>query len=125
MWGGIKQTHLRPLQVLQNTALKRIYNKPKLYSTKQLYEETKQLNINALYILNAIIYLAKEGKINQESREKTIKNVKTRREKNLCIRLQKTSKKIGEIFFRYIRIKIINELPLAIRIILLNYENYL
>ena len=125
MWGGIKQTHLRPLQVLQNTALKRIYNKPKLYSTKQLYEETKQLNINALYILNAIIYLAKEGKINQESREKTIKNVKTRREKNLCIRLQKTSKKIGEIFFRYIRIKIINELPLAIRAIVLNYENYL
>lgn len=41
--------HLRPLQVLQNCVLKVIFNKPYLYSTDLLYEETGMFDIRQLF----------------------------------------------------------------------------
>ena len=38
VWGGANPTATKPLQILQKTILKRIYNKPKLYPTKNLFE---------------------------------------------------------------------------------------
>lgn len=61
VWGGARKESLTTLQVLQNIALKKIYNKHRLYSTEKLYLETKQLNIRQLFSSLSILKLADEG----------------------------------------------------------------
>ena len=71
VWEGANPTAIKPLKILQKTVLKKIHNKPKLYSTEKLFKETKQLNIDSLYKLSAIMYQAIEGILKKHQQELT------------------------------------------------------
>lgn len=49
-WGGIMETHLQPLTIIQKYILKLIINKPRRYSSELTYLDSHSLNIQQLYI---------------------------------------------------------------------------
>lgn len=118
-WGGCNTTHISGIEILQKAALKKIYDKPRTYPSKLLFQETQQLTIRQLYILRISLYLAKLG----ELYEQRITGRVTRAATNLQIKNPKMSKTVGQQNFKYIGSKVINLMPTNLRRKLLLFEN--
>lgn len=59
-WGGVRKTHLRPLEIIQRKFLKIMLNKPSLYPSDMLYEETQLLDIRQLFYKTLVLNQYKE-----------------------------------------------------------------
>lgn len=118
-WGGACQTYISPIEILQKAAIKNIYNKPRCYPTKLLFQETRKLEIRKLFMYTVILNLTASGTF-QESR---MSNRTTRATTNLKLRNPKMSKSIGQRSFTFIGHKIVNEMPTSLRSQLLHYED--
>lgn len=57
LWGSAAVCHLKPLQVLQNRAIKSIYNFPIQYPSSELYNVTKILPIKGLYCHQTCLFV--------------------------------------------------------------------
>jgi len=57
VWGSLHDEHLKTLNIVQKFIIKVMFNFPRLYPTKELFTETKLLNIRGLYILDTLIYV--------------------------------------------------------------------
>ncbi|KAG8274436.1 hypothetical protein J6590_107945, partial [Homalodisca vitripennis] len=55
-WGGAFKTIIDPLNVIQKSILKAALNKPKRFSSNQLFIESDILTIRQLYIRNVMVY---------------------------------------------------------------------
>jgi hypothetical protein len=59
LWGNANLNVINQLQILQNRALKIIFNKPFLYSTINLYKETQILNVDKIYFKEIVLLMYK------------------------------------------------------------------
>lgn len=66
IWGSVLNSHLKKLEITQNTVLKIIRKVGRRYNTNKLYSEIGELNIRQIYIYENIL--------NQIKREKTTIN---------------------------------------------------
>ena len=58
VWGGLNKTSLYPLNIVQNSILKIIYKKTRLYHASLLYSESV-LDARCLYILGVSKFMAR------------------------------------------------------------------
>lgn len=63
IWGAAYDTILANLKVIQKHFIKIIYKKPKQYSTKLLFEESKLQDIDTIYIISSLNYIKKNTKL--------------------------------------------------------------
>ena len=108
-WGGAFSTTIQNLQTTQNTLLKIIFRKDRLFSTQLLYQETKLLNIRQIYTYQCILRVYLKQK--QFSRN----TLNTRAGTNLNKNLYFFSKWLTQRSFLYYGPKTFNLLPMAIK----------
>nr|CAI5833862.1 unnamed protein product [Callosobruchus analis] len=105
IWGGAFTTTLQNLQRAQNTLIKIIFNKHKLFSTDLLYKETKFLRIKFIYVYQCLtkMYL----------RQKSFKKLSTvsRAATNLNLSIDIFKKTLTQKTFFYHGPKFFNLLP--------------
>lgn len=58
-WGGLYNTLLHNLEVIQNTLIKILFKKEKRYSTELLYDNTGLFNIRKLYTYQCLLWMFK------------------------------------------------------------------
>lgn len=58
-WGNTYNTHLKPLQIIQNRAIRLITSSPPTYNAKQLLQENNILDVAALVKYNLATFLFK------------------------------------------------------------------
>lgn len=75
VWGGLFNTTSHNLQVTQNSILKTILKKNKLFSTEALYTETKLLNIRKLYAYQCLLFMYKLPTHNYVSHTYTTRHI--------------------------------------------------
>lgn len=59
VWGGAYKNSVHSLEVTQNTVLKILFNKPRLFPTNELYECHRLMNLRNLYCLCSLLFLFK------------------------------------------------------------------
>ena len=110
VWGGMCETVLKQLNVMQNTILKIIFKKNKRYSTSLLYS-SDIFNVRSLYILSCCVYVHKE-----ESMRNYINHLyNTRNKTGQNLRIPISHRSINQRFVSYLGPKFFNLLPLKIR----------
>lgn len=110
VWGGAFSSTIKSLQTAQNTLLKIIFKKNKLFSTKLLYEDSGLLNVRTIFTYQCILRVFhKQAKFN-------IKNTRTTRythQKNL--HLDFFRKSVSKRSFLYYGPKLFNLIPTNLR----------
>lgn len=116
-WGGLYKNSLQNLQVTQNTLLKIMYRKTRLYSSRDLYAELNILNIRSMYTYRCLLH-----KFNPLITEYAYNPHSTRNyhKQNLLIPFFKKTFAQRSIFYH--GVKFYNILPISIRI--LKYNKY-
>lgn len=110
IWGGLTNTCMKQLNVVQNYILKIINRKEKRYPTSLLYSE-EILDVRSLYILCTCSLVHK--KTNLKNYVNHSYATRNRSNKHLVIPNSKTS--INQRFLNYLAPKTYNMLPLSIR----------
>lgn len=106
-WGGSYQNVLNSLEIMQKTIIKIISKRSKLYSSKQLFNETKFLNIRQLYLKSILIFYYKNP-----SQLKYINHCyETKSKTNYNVRALLTKTTLGQHFMLYSGIETYNNLP--------------
>lgn len=116
IWGGLYNRHLQCLNVIQNSILKIIFKKPRLYETKLLYDE-EIFNIRTLYILTSCIFLKKN-----ENYHLVSNNYNTRSQTNCLIDVPFSNKNFNQKFINYLAPKFFNKLPENIKKLINKYD---
>lgn len=62
VWGGLFQDSLRQLNVIQNTVLKILFKKEKMYSTELLYCNLRFMNVRQLYSYRCLMWMFECGR---------------------------------------------------------------
>lgn len=109
-WGGLFKNSLNNLQVTQNSILKIILNKSRLYNTTLLYNEAKALNIKNAYSYHSLLWYYKARNSVYISHDYPTRSVIN---KHLIIPLYK--KTHTQRFIFYYGPKLYNILPLNIK----------
>jgi len=110
VWGGLSDSSLRQLNVIQNTILKIIYKKEKRYRTELLYDSIV-FNTRSLYVLNSCVYVYKNEKMKKYIGH--MHNTRSKIKQNLQIPI--SYKKVNQKFIGYLGPKMYNMLPIEIR----------
>lgn len=92
-WGGAANSTLQKIETLQNTIVKIIFSKNKLYPTNILYLDCKIKSVKQLFLMSISKYLFKNNNLLQF----TTHNYDTRRKEKALI--NKTNKRIGQRSF--------------------------
>ncbi|KAJ8947323.1 hypothetical protein NQ317_014109, partial [Molorchus minor] len=108
-WGGVLNTHLQRLEVIQKRILKIILNKPYTYPSDELFQETNVCDIRQLYFYCISL------KMFSEKKDKAKHDYQTRNRNigNLPVVLMRTS--TGQRSSNYLGPKIYNSIPVEIR----------
>lgn len=112
VWGGLYNNSLRKLAVAQNTILKIIYKKNRLFSTKLLYSD-KICNIRSLFILSTCCYMHKHMKVKQY----VTHDYNTRVNVNRHLKIPNNRTNINKKFMNYLGPKFYNLLPSNIKLV--------
>lgn len=119
-WGGAFDNSLRPLEIINKTFLKTIFNLNPRHPTEQLYKDTQTLNIRELYAKTALLKLIKDEQISKKIVSHTYPT-RLRQGDNIDIpraetaRMQRTYVHTGHILF--------NKLPFDLKNKIL-YKNF-
>lgn len=119
VWGGTFSNTLHILQTAQNTLLKIIFKKSKLFSTSLLYKELKQMSVRSIYIQQSLIWVFSNSsklKINQHQKY-------TRTTQQLLVKVPFFSKTITKRSLFYYGPTLFNLLPKNIKTII-NYKQF-
>ena len=112
VWGGLYNNALKPLMVAQNTILKIILKKNRLYSTNLLY--TKRIcNVRSIFIISTCCFVHKHT----ETKQYINHCYSTRNRANQHLATPMNRKNINKKFMNYLGPKFYNLLPLNIKII--------
>lgn len=111
-WGGLYKNSLKKLAVAQNTILKIIYKKNRLYSTQLLYSE-KICNVRSLFILSTCCFMHKHTKVKHYITHDY--NTRVRVNQHLIIPISRTN--INKKFMNYLGPKFYNLLPLSVKLL--------
>ncbi|KAL1447954.1 hypothetical protein WDU94_013930 [Cyamophila willieti] len=108
-YGRADKSHNRKLESIQNTLLKIIYKKNRLYPTKDLYKNLGILNRKNLYIKNVctLIHQNQDKFVKQKFSKYQLRRINLRIEKCLTNKGQKSIKYNG--------IKLYSEIPTKIK----------
>lgn len=108
-YGRADSTILEQLKIAQNSVLKIMYKKDKMYPTKKLYQELSILPVKKIFHKNicATIHKHKEKYIKETDHPHQL------RRKNIIVKTFKTKK--GQKALEYIGIKYYNELPESLK----------
>jgi Reverse transcriptase (RNA-dependent DNA polymerase) len=110
VWGGAFNSNLMCLQSIQNTVIKIILHKNRLYSTALLYKETKIFTINLLYALQCIV------RIHQNKTKHLTRTAHpTRSTENMNYPIVLFKKTVTQRTFLYFGSKFYNALPLQLK----------
>lgn len=110
VWGGLYNSALRQLNVVQNYILKVIFKKNKRFSTGQLYTG-EILNIRSLYILEVCAFTYK----NKDLKEYIDHNYDTRGKVNKHIIVPTCHTNLNLRSIRYLAPKIYNLIPMGMK----------
>ena len=105
-WRGVLDTHLNPLQVLQNYIVKIILNHPKYYSTNCIYDEAKLLTIRQLYLKTLLLHTFKNQHI-----LKNVNNIHNTRNTQIRLPISRKHTSFGQKQSDYLGPKFFNTLP--------------
>lgn len=105
-WGSASQSHLKPLDTVQRSLIKTIFNKNWQYPTNSLYEETRILHSKQLFARSILMYQFKTN--NQFETVNHCYDTKSKTNKNYVI--HRAQKKIGQKSIIYLGTKLYNEL---------------
>lgn len=111
VWGSAFPTNIEMLKVAQRFLLKVMMKKPRLHSTEMLYQDSRALNINQLYIRAAVVYTYK----NSDLRKLYYSSYKTRSQTNRALSTPLMTRTTTQRFLTYYGPKLFNMLPLEIR----------
>lgn len=110
IWGGLYNTALKQLNVIQNFILKIINKKEKRYPTQSIYS-VNILNIRSLYILSVCLYVHKIQKF-----KKYPTHNHATRNKSMCkLQIPMSNKNINQRFINYLGPTLYNMLPVDVR----------
>ncbi|KAJ8980641.1 hypothetical protein NQ317_017937 [Molorchus minor] len=107
-WGGVLDSHLNHLNLLQKRLLKIIYKKEFTYSSNDLFNESNVMDIRSLYFYQCVLY-------QWQSRVPIIPRKTTRAANNNNLRAPKTKTTCGQRCFTFLSIRAYNHLPKTIR----------
>lgn len=110
-WGGIYDSHLKTLEIMQKLFIKIMYNKDKMYSTENLYTETKILDMRQLYCYRILC-------LQQKKKHELINiqhNYDTRHKKIKETQVIKATKTIGQRSYYFLAPRIYSILPHSIK----------
>jgi len=71
-WGATYKSNLKPLIMKQKKYLKILYCKPKIYSTEDLFRDTKVATVKQIHELGTIKYIKKHQIINTQTKKERI-----------------------------------------------------
>lgn len=109
-WGGAFNTTLNTLQVTQNTILKIILKKDKLFTTIRLYNENEIFNIKSLFIYQCIIKVYNSPELFQYKQTRL-----TRSTTNMDLSTQLFKKSLTQRSFFYFGPKFYNLIPIHLK----------
>lgn len=109
-WGGTYNKHLYNLQTAQNTILKIILRKNKLFSTETLYDEIKLFNIRQLYTYRTLLWMHSNNDKFSAQRTK-----RTRSTENTLLQTPLFKKSHTQRFLLFFGPKLYNLLPPSLR----------
>lgn len=103
-WGGTHEKNIKQLELIQKKMLKIIFDKPILYPTEQLFQETEMIGIRKFYVEKSLFkHFVDLQTLYNEKIEKQARN--------LAINLPKVNKEIDRRNNIYIAYKTFNLLP--------------
>lgn len=109
-WGGVLNTHLRNLQIIQNRFLRIMLKREARYPTDELYTESRILDIRQLHYFNI--------NLNQYRNRQTLTlpehNYETR-QKNILFKTPAMHKSIGQRCYQFLGPKYYNTLPAFVK----------
>lgn len=111
VWGGAYESTMKQLKTAQNSIIKVMYKKQRLYPTNLLYTETDLCNIRTLYILAICTHINKNVNLENHIKHK----YETRNKKNSNLELPVVNRNINLRSINYFAPKIYNTLPLNIK----------
>jgi len=120
VWGGAYDTSLNTLQICQNTILKIIFKKPRLYPTKQIYLDSNIFDLRNLYVLCSLSYMPKI----QALFPFIAHNHDTRLNVNSNLTIPLLHRSVCQRFLIYNLPKMFNMLPAALKILLANEKKF-
>lgn len=109
IWGGLYNNVLKILQVTQNSILKIILKKKKLYSSTQLYVEADVLNIKNLFTYHCLVHMF------DKKTSPAYPSYMTRFTENMSVGIPLVRKSHTQRFVFYVGPKLFNILPLHIK----------
>lgn len=110
VWGGAYNSNLESLKTIQNYIIKVMLRKPKLYSTRLIYNNDI-INIRTIYICTICNYLYK----NISKQQYVTHKYSTRSIANSLLNIPRSNKTINQRFVDYFAPKIFNQIPKNIR----------
>jgi hypothetical protein len=105
-WGGALDTHLNPLQTIQNYIVKIILKHPKHYSTNSIYKEAKLLTVRQLYLKCLLLHTFKNQHV-----LKNIVNIHNTRNTKIRLSIPRKHTSFGQKQSDYLGPKFFNTLP--------------
>lgn len=106
-WGGTYYSHLKPLETIQKRFLKTIWEKSNIYSSDQLYKDSKIFDIRQLYVFKLLISLHK----NKNTLESISHEHNTRYRRQMKTKTLKVSKTHGQRSGWFLAPHIYRQLP--------------
>lgn len=114
VWGGLFKNALKNLQVTQNSILKIILNKPRLYNSTLLYKDANVFNIKNTYAYHSLLWTFKSNNI-YSSQNYSTHTYLTRSVQNKHIAVPMYKKTHTQRFIFYYGPKLYNVLPLSLK----------
>lgn len=116
-WGGTFSSIMNPLQVAQNTILKIILKKNRLYSTQKIYQETQVLKVRSIFVYRCLRWTQ------MNLSELNLRNsAPTRSVSNLQVKIPLMHKTLVQKSVFFLGPKLYNLLPNSLREISNNKE---
>lgn len=120
IWGCLYKNALKILSVCQNTTLKIIFRKDRMYPTTLLYKNYNILNVRSLYVLCSVNYITKIKHLCPTISH----NYQTRSNFNELLTIPSCSSSITQRFITYYAPKILNMLPSSLRNLISNKKQF-
>lgn len=120
-WGGVHQTYLNKINVLQKRILKIIYNKPRTYPSETIYKLSNVMDPRKIHMYSIILYIYNHKNILQWPNHQ----YQTRHRENSGVLVETSKKTVGQRCLTYLAGRVFNFLPNIYKTYLtaLNSEN--
>lgn len=110
-WGGIANSHLKKLEILQRWFIKVMFKKERTYSSELLYSEARILDIRQIYFLRANIFQYKNKALSRF----TDYTYETRNKSKKSLKISFCAKSVGQRSLAFMAPRFFNSLTLSLK----------